>query len=195
MCSPAKSNRRGRSCLRADGSAFPGACHASRASHRLGFRNTGHTLAKLLDPFYGQCVRVASATRSAELARLEAFLATARADALLLKGSEGEPFANPRRRPRMLYFSAGAAQTLFDEEAAASRAASLPAAVDAAATATWIKLALGGRLPVPHPLVNQFACCLFASGYSEDFNQAKAIAAVEAGALAHLPARLAATEH
>jgi len=36
---------------------------------------------------------------------------------------------------------------------------------------------------VPHPLVNQLACCLYAAGYTEDMNQAKAIAAVEAGGL------------
>jgi anthranilate phosphoribosyltransferase len=154
---------------------------------RLGFRNAGHTLAKLLNPFQEQCVRVLSATRSEELARLEAFLSATGVEALLLKGTEGEPFASPRQRPRMLNFRDGEAQTLFDEEAVSSRgAASLPA-VDAAATARWIGLALSGKAPVPHPLVNQFACCLFVSGYSEDMNQAKAIAAVEAGGLSPLP--------
>ena len=37
---------------------------------------------------------------------------------------------------------------------------------------------------VPLPLVNQLACCLFAAGYTNDMNQAKAIAAVETGSLA-----------
>jgi len=31
--------------------------------------------------------------------------------------------------------------------------------------------------------VNQLACCLYVSGYTDDMNQAKAIAAVEAGGL------------
>jgi anthranilate phosphoribosyltransferase len=88
----------------------------------------------------------------------------------------------------MLHFRDGAAQILFDEEPVPSRGAvSLPSAVDAAATAQWIRLALNGQVPVPHPLVNQFACCLFASGYTEDMNQAKAIAAVESGGLASAP--------
>jgi hypothetical protein len=43
---------------------------------------------------------------------------------------------------------------------------------------------MAGHVPIPHPLVNQLACCLYASGYTEDMNQAKAIAAVEAGGLA-----------
>lgn len=60
---------------------------------------------------------------------------------------------------------------------------SLPATIDAAATAAWIRQAMAGQVPIPHPLVNQLACCLFASGYTDDMNQAKAIAAVEAGGL------------
>ncbi len=42
---------------------------------------------------------------------------------------------------------------------------------------------MAGQVPIPHPLVNQLACCLYASGYTDDMNQAKAIAAVEAGGL------------
>ena len=45
----------------------------------------------------------------------------------------------------------------------------------------WIRQAIAGQVPIPHPLVNQLACCLYASGYTDDMNQAKAIAAVEAG--------------
>jgi anthranilate phosphoribosyltransferase len=166
----------------------PGLATLLALRSRLGFRNSAHTLAKLLNPFADHCVRVVSATRPEHLAALEAFLSATGIEALLLKSTEGEPFANPRQRPRMLHFQEGTAQVLFDEEPASSRGAvSLPAAVDATATAQWIRLALSGRVPVPHPLVNQFACCLFASGYTEDMNQAKAIAAVESGGLASSP--------
>ncbi len=108
---------------------------------------------------------------------------------MLLKSTEGEPFANPRQRPRMVHFRDGTASTLFEEEAAPSRGAVGLPERDAAATAHWIRLALEGKVPVPHPIVNQLACCLFASGYTEDMNQAKAIAAVEAGGLATAAAR------
>jgi hypothetical protein len=43
---------------------------------------------------------------------------------------------------------------------------------------------MAGETPIPHPLVNQIACCLYVCGYTDDMNQAKAIAAVEAGSLA-----------
>ncbi|MNC88628.1 hypothetical protein D3C83_44610 [compost metagenome] len=38
--------------------------------------------------------------------------------------------------------------------------------------------------PLPLPLVNQIACCLFGAGHTDDMNQAKAVVAVEAGNLA-----------
>jgi hypothetical protein len=42
---------------------------------------------------------------------------------------------------------------------------------------------LDKQIPLPKPMANQLACLLFASGYAEDFNQAKAIVAVEATGL------------
>ena len=33
---------------------------------------------------------------------------------------------------------------------------------------------------MPLPIINQFACCLYAAGYTKDFTEAKAIAAVKA---------------
>ena len=51
-------------------------------------------------------------------------------------------------------------------------------AVEAKAAAAQIRRMLEGDEPVPRPLINQLACCLYASGYASDFNQAKAIAAV-----------------
>jgi anthranilate phosphoribosyltransferase len=104
---------------------------------------------------------------------------------LLLRSTEGEPFANPKRRPCLEYFHDATAQVLFEAEVGPLKSMPpLPAGIDAAATAAWIKSALAGEAPVPLPLVNQLACCLFAAGYTSDLNQAKAIAAVETGSLA-----------
>ena len=35
------------------------------------------------------------------------------------------------------------------------------------------------EIALPKPIANQLACCLLASGYTDDFNQAKAVVAVE----------------
>ena len=94
-------------------------------------------------------------------------------------------FANPQRRPRMEHVRDGVCVSLFEAEAANGPSANNgPDGIDAKATADWIRLALSGSVPIPHPLLNQLACCLFACGYTETFNQAKAIVAIETGNLA-----------
>ena len=165
----------------------PGLANLIAIRNRLGVRNPAHNLANLLDPFEGNGLRVISANDAGFLAKLEAFLAATGFDALLLQSTEGEAFANPRQRPRIQFYRQGEPLALFEEELAPARTLpSEPASIEAAATASWIRQALAGEVPVPHPLVNQLACCLYASGYTDDMNQAKAIAAVEAGGL--LPA-------
>jgi anthranilate phosphoribosyltransferase len=107
------------------------------------------------------------------------------ADALIMGSTEGEAFADPLRRPKMEYVHDGACTTLFEVEAGSAQAGSNAIeGVDAKTTAGWIRLALAGSVPIPHPLLNQIACCLYACGYTETFNQAKAIVAIETGNLA-----------
>jgi len=119
-------------------------------------------LIKLVDPFGGGGVRVVCATRPEHLPRMRSFLSATSADALLLRGTEGEPFADPRRQPELEWFDRGVGSVLFDAESA-SRSASLPRGVDAAATAAWIAAALSGETPIPQPMLNQLAGCLHAT--------------------------------
>ncbi|MGH8679390.1 MAG: DNA-binding protein YbiB [Burkholderiales bacterium] len=160
----------------------PGLANLLSLHSRLGVRNSAHQMAKLLNPISGHSVRVASAADAASLHTLEQFFLETGFEALLLTSTDGESYANPRQRPRMMWIRDGRQSVLFEEEAHASRGSiSLPLSLNAGATAAWIRLAMAGDVPIPHPIVNQLACCLFVSGYADDMNQAKAIAAVEAG--------------
>ncbi len=162
----------------------PGLADLLALHSRLGMRNPAHSLVGLLDPFNEGAVRLVSADGPEDLNRLDSFLVATGFDALLMRGTEGEPFANPRQRPRIRYFRQGESSVLFDEEVLSARGiSSQPMDIDAGTTARWIRQAMAGQVAIPHPLVNQLACCLFASGYTDDMNQAKAIAAVEAGGL------------
>lgn len=156
---------------------------------RMGVRNTGHALVKMLDPFHGDGILVAAANHP-ELVDLMRETLLARAGrAILLRGTEGEPFANPRRRPRLEYVHEGKSALLFEAEHDNLRGLPhLPDIVDAASTAGWIRKVLDRQLPIPKPIANQLACCLYASGYAEDLNQAKAIVALEAVSPAALAA-------
>jgi len=163
----------------------PGLAAQLSARNRLGLRNSAHTLVKLIDPFGGVGLRMISVSHPAYHALLSEFLAATGGNALLLRGTEGEPYANPMRRPELLYFEDGAPRVLFEAESGPIKSLpALPDTCDAVSTATWIKRVLAREAAAPLPLVNQLACCLYASGYSQDFNQAKAIAAVETGSLA-----------
>lgn len=162
----------------------PGLADLLALKSRLGFDDLAQLLAKLLNPFDGEALLVIAASADRDRGLLREVLRAYDCTALLLEGTEGEAFANPRRRPELEYVHAGTADLLFEAEVGPFRTvAASPGAADAAGTARWIRLALDGEVPLPLPLVNQLACCLYAAGYTDDLNQAKAIVAVETGSL------------
>ena len=150
--------------LRREGIAYaptpllaPGLASLLALRRRLGVRSTAHTLAKLIDPFGGG-FRVVPVTHPDYVARMHDYLAHSHANALLMRGTEGEPFASPRRQPRLELFEDGVADVVFEVEGVAPPA--LPATTDAPTTAAWITSVLAGEVPIPEPIVNQLACCL-----------------------------------
>lgn len=187
-CSTASQAQR---ALDTEGMAFvptavlsPGLASLLSLRARLGVRNSGHTLVKLMDPFGGDGLRMCSVSHPAYLEKLAGFLLQSNAHGLLMRATEGEAFANPKRRPQIVRYEEGEANVLFEAELGPIRSLpGLPDSIEPVPTAAWIRRVMGGELPLPHPLANQLACCLYASGYTQDMHQAKAIAAVEAGSL------------
>jgi len=152
---------------------------------RIGLRNSAHSLVKMLDPFKGEGLLLAAATHPDYLDMMREVLRALGVHALLLRGTEGEPFANPKRRPRIEYLHDGAQDVLFEAEHDSLKTLpQLPETCDAVATAEWTRRVLAADAALPPPIANQLACCLYASGYADDFNQAKAIVAVEGFGLA-----------
>jgi anthranilate phosphoribosyltransferase len=163
----------------------PGLAELLALRGRLGVRTVAHAVARLLDPFEADSLRVVGVAEEQALGLTREFLLATGAHALLLLGAQGEPYADPVNRPCIEHVFEGSADVLFEAETATlKKIATLPEGTDAASTAAWIKRALAGDTPVPLPLVNQLATCLFAAGYTGDMNQAKAIVAVETGSLA-----------
>jgi anthranilate phosphoribosyltransferase len=136
----------------------PGLAALLALRRRLGVRSTAHTLAKLVDPFGGGGFRVVPVTHPDYLMRMHDYLASTHANALLMRGTEGETFASPRRQPRMESFEGGVADVMFEAQSVVP--AALPATIDAPTTAAWIGCVLAGEVPIPGPIVNQLACCL-----------------------------------
>ena len=120
-----------------------------------------HAAIRLVDPFGGCGFRIVTASQRQARAEMRAFLVATRADALLLRGSEGEPFASPRTPTPLEWFEHGEAHTLDGNESSAFAAqAALPAVHDATTTARWTAAALSGETPIPLSTLNQLACCL-----------------------------------
>jgi anthranilate phosphoribosyltransferase len=163
----------------------PGLASMLSLRSRLGLRNSAHLMVKLLQPFNDIGLHLVSASQASLMEQLKTVLLATETHALLLHSCDGEPFANPMQRPQLEYLNQGASEMLFEAERAPTRGMpKLPKAASASATALWTRQVLAGEIPLPLPLVNQLACCLYGTGYAQDMNQAKAIAAIEAGGLA-----------
>lgn len=164
----------------------PGLANLLALRSRLGVRGAGHSLVKMIDPVVGGSLRVVSVSHPDYLDKMRQFFVEQPGKTLLLRGTEGEPFANPKRRPQLELFDEGRRDVLFEAEIGPiATLPSLAAAIDPATTARWIEAVLDGQIPLPLPLANQLACCLYGAGYADSLARAKAIVAVEIGALLH----------
>lgn len=158
----------------------PGLANLLALRGRLGVRNSAHSLVKMLDPFQGEGVLLAAATHPDYIDTMREISCRLGGRALLSRATEGEPYANPKRRPRIEYIHEGESEILFEAEHDSLKVVPhLPEDCDAKSTVAWIRSVMEGQIPLPLPLANQLACCLFACGYADTFNQAKAIVAVE----------------
>lgn len=120
---------------------------------RLGVRNSGHTLAKLLDPCPGRSVRVVAVTHPPYLDSMQALLLMENGSALLMRGTEGEAYAAPRRRPRLLGLHAGRAEVLFEQ--APGEAEDTGAGCPIPENVAVIQDMLDGRQRIPQPVLDQ----------------------------------------
>jgi anthranilate phosphoribosyltransferase len=130
----------------------------------VGLRNPAHSLVKLMNPCDGPAVVVGSYTHPEYALSMAATLQLVQATALLLRGTEGEPVADPRRTPAMDAFAGG--QLTRVQEPQGGTLASVPGlpSPDAASTAAWIQAALDGQEPVPTPIAQQVAHIVRLSG-------------------------------
>ena len=128
----------------------------------IGLRNSGHTIAKLLAPCTTHgCLRVVNYTHPEYAIMLARFLAHTSGDAVLLRGTEGEPVADPRRAPRLDAFVGGQPRPDLSRpahEGVLTELPVLPRGFDATTTAVYIQSVVSGEKPAPGPLTQQVEC-------------------------------------
>lgn len=133
----------------------PGLQRVLDARRVLGLRNTAHSLVKLMQPV-PEGLLVSSYTHPEYLHSTAAVLHMLGCWAMLLRGTEGEPVADPRRLPRIDAFEGGRHRLLCEPETGSlSQVPELPDGRDLGATVDYTLRLLDGVTPCPAPLRQQ----------------------------------------
>ncbi len=122
----------------------------------VGLRNPAHSLVKIMNPCVGKALVVSSYTHPEYAISMAQTFELVKANALLLRGTEGEVVADARRMPQMEAFINGQRQLL--QAAQSGTVASLPdlpKTTDAVATAAYIQAVMAGHQSVPASIAMQ----------------------------------------
>lgn len=124
----------------------------------IGLRTPAHSVAKLLDPFAAaspvgiKSIRVVNHTHPEYAISMAEFIQHIHANAMLMRGTEGEPVADARRQPKCdVYLNGQRAQELCltPEEGVLTSLPELPGSHSAEDTAAYIHAIQGGQSPMP----------------------------------------------
>ena len=122
----------------------------------VGLRNPAHSLVKILNPCHGKALVVSSYTHPEYAVAMGQTFELIKANALLLRGTEGEVVADPRRMPQMEAFIEGVRQPAQPAQTGTLAALpELPKTTDAPTTAAYIRAVLAGEQQVPAPIALQ----------------------------------------
>jgi anthranilate phosphoribosyltransferase len=130
----------------------PGLWRLLQVRRSLGLRNSAHSLVKMMNPVDGPALLVASYTHPEYETSMTSTLQLMQANALLLRGTEGEPVADPRRMRKSVLLKAG---LLFAEndpqDTLSADSTAYPGGLNAGQTADYIRslLAQPERIPAP----------------------------------------------
>lgn len=124
----------------------------------IGLRTPAHSVAKLLDPFAAsptegvKSIRVVNHTHPEYAIAMAAFLQHIQANAMLMRGTEGEPVADARRQPKCDIYLRGVRVNdlcLTPQEGVLTSLPALPASHSAADTAAYIAAVHAGSQAIP----------------------------------------------
>ncbi|HMS27144.1 MAG TPA: DNA-binding protein YbiB [Burkholderiaceae bacterium] len=124
----------------------------------IGLRNPAHSIVKLMNPVDDSqpaCV-ITSYTHPEYLHSMTATFKYMGTQAMLMRGTEGEPVADARRTPEMNVFKNGVTTCVQEAQAGSLvKLPDLPADISAENTARYMEAVLHGAKPVPEPIATQ----------------------------------------
>ena len=122
----------------------------------VGLRNPAHSLVKLMNPCAGKSLIISSYTHPEYAVSMAATFELMQSNAMLLRGTEGEAVADPRRMPQMDGFVAGQRSVLQEAQTGTlPTLPDLPKEFDAATTAAYIRSVMDGNSAVPPSIARQ----------------------------------------
>jgi anthranilate phosphoribosyltransferase len=133
----------------------------------VGVRNSSHSLVKLMNPCEGEAIVVGSYTHPEYAVSMAAVFELMGSTAMLLRGTEGEPVADPRRVRRIEGFVRGQRLTLeAGEDGPLAELPELPKELAPHVTAAYIRDVLSGKQRTPAPIARQVEHILRLAGTS-----------------------------
>ena len=133
----------------------PGLARLLDVRRVVGLRNPAHSLVKMINPCDGPAVLVSNYTHPEYAIAMSATFSLMHSNALLLRGTEGEPVADPRRMPAMDALRNGEIERVQEQQSGALESVPGLPAPDAQNTAIWIQAVLDDREPIPAPIARQ----------------------------------------
>ena len=122
----------------------------------VGLRNPAHSLVKLMNPCLGKSLVVSSYTHPEYALSMGQTFELVQANALLLRGTEGEVVADARRMPQMEAFIQGQRHLLQAAQAGTLVSIpDLPKTTNALETAAYIQAVMAGHQSVPASIAMQ----------------------------------------
>lgn len=122
----------------------------------VGLRNPAHSLVKIMKPCLGKALVVSSYTHPEYAISMGQTFELIAADALLLRGTEGEVVADARRTPQMEAFVKGQRRLLQEfQPGTLASVPDLPTAIDGDSTAAYIRAVMSGSHAVPASITRQ----------------------------------------
>ena len=122
----------------------------------IGVRNSSHSRVKLMNPCAGDAVVIGSFTHPEYALSMAAVYELMGSTAMLLRGTEGEPVADPRRVRELVGFVRGKRMELQAEhKGTVPDVPNLPSDIAPHVTAAYIRDVLSGKQPVPAPIALQ----------------------------------------
>lgn len=119
----------------------------------IGLRNTGHVLAKLINPTLQNPWQISNYTHPEYPEKLREFFKLRSANAILMRGSEGEPTASPQRLPEMHFLFPNGNEVTSPEQRFEDL--SRFTAIDAEATALITSKILSSEIACPGSILKQ----------------------------------------